>query len=91
MKTHFDPLKPSEEQRFDFYKNNGGRPMPGHVRGRHTQSDSTSDRTSYDADTDEGAYWRDMANTTEPSVCRGDAALRQITLTTCSYYYRHSQ
>jgi len=26
-----------------------------------------------------------MANTTEPSVCSGDAALCQITLTTCFY------
>jgi len=30
-----------------------------------------------------GAHWRHLANTTEPSVCSGDAALRQITLTTC--------
>jgi len=34
-----------------------------------------------------GAYWRNLANTTEPSVCCGDAALCQITLTTCYYYY----
>ena len=26
-----------------------------------------------------GAHWRNLANTTEPSVCGGDAALRQIT------------
>ena len=30
-----------------------------------------------------GTHWRHLANTTEPSVCCGDAALRQITLTTC--------
>ena len=30
-----------------------------------------------------GAHWRHMANTTEPSICGGDAALCQITLTTC--------
>jgi len=30
-----------------------------------------------------GAYWRNLANTTEPSVYVGDAALCQITLTTC--------
>ena len=30
-----------------------------------------------------GAHWRHLANTTEPSVCGGDAALCQITLTTC--------
>ena len=29
-----------------------------------------------------GAYWRHLANTTQPVVCGGDAALRQITLTT---------
>jgi len=30
-----------------------------------------------------GVHWRHLANTTEPAVCGGDAALRQITLTTC--------
>jgi len=30
-----------------------------------------------------GAHWRHLANTTEPSMCGGDAALYQITLTTC--------
>jgi len=30
------------------------------------------------------AHWRHVANTIEPSVCRGDAALRQSSLTT--YY-----
>jgi len=29
------------------------------------------------------AHWRQPANTTEPSVCGGDVALCQITLTTC--------
>jgi len=29
------------------------------------------------------AHWRHLANTTEPSVCGGDAILRQIALTTC--------
>ena len=29
-----------------------------------------------------GAHWRHLANTTETSVCGGDAALSQITLTT---------
>jgi len=33
-----------------------------------------------------GAYWRHLANTTEPSMCGGDAALCQITLTTCSIF-----
>jgi len=30
-----------------------------------------------------GADWHHLANTSEPSVCGGDAALYQITLTTC--------
>jgi len=30
-----------------------------------------------------GAHWRRLKNTTEPSMCGGDAALCQITLTTC--------
>jgi len=30
-----------------------------------------------------GAYWRHVANITEPSICGGDAACCQITLTTC--------
>ena len=30
-----------------------------------------------------GAHWRQQANTTEPSVCGGNAALCQITSTTC--------
>jgi len=29
------------------------------------------------------AHWRHLANTTEPSVCGGNAVLCQITLTTC--------
>jgi len=31
----------------------------------------------------EDMHWRHLANTTEPSVCGGDAVLCQITLTTC--------
>jgi len=34
-----------------------------------------------------GAHWHHLANTTEPSMCDGDAALCQITLTTCYYYF----
>jgi len=39
---------------------------------------------------DGGAHWRNLANTTEPSVCSRDAALCQITLTTCYYFARGS-
>ena len=34
-----------------------------------------------------GAHWRHLANTTEPSMCGGDATLCQITLTTYCYDY----
>ena len=30
-----------------------------------------------------GAPWRNLANTIEPSMCGGDAACYQITMTTC--------
>jgi len=36
----------------------------------------------YVADADGGAYWRNLANTIEPSVSGGDVAFCQITLTT---------
>ena len=32
-----------------------------------------------------GAQWRHLKNTTKPSMCGGDAALCQISLTTCYY------
>ena len=32
------------------------------------------------------AHWRHLANTAQLSMCGGDAALCQITLTTCQYY-----
>ena len=31
------------------------------------------------------AHWHNLANTTEPSVCSSNVALRQIILTTCYY------
>jgi len=34
-----------------------------------------------------GAHWRHLKNTTEPSMCGGDAASCQITLTTCFVAY----
>jgi len=33
-----------------------------------------------------GVLWRNLANTMEPSICGGDAAFCQITLTTCLMY-----
>jgi len=32
-----------------------------------------------------GAHWRHLANMTEPSMCGGNVALCQITLTSCYY------
>jgi len=42
----------------------------------------------YGANADGGAYWRHLANANELSVCGGDAAFCQITLTTCLCCYR---
>jgi len=36
-----------------------------------------------------GAHWHHLANTTEPSMCGGDSALCQITLTTCYIHHRN--
>ena len=38
-----------------------------------------------------GVHWRHLANTTEPSMCGGDAALCQITLTTCYYNFQNTK
>ena len=38
-----------------------------------------------------GAHWRHLKNTTELSMCGGDAAFRQITLTICYHYHHHYQ
>jgi len=38
-----------------------------------------------------GVHWRHLANTTEPSMCGGDAVLCQITLTTCYYNFQNTK
>jgi len=38
---------------------------------------------------DTGAHWHHLANTSEPSVCSGDAVLCQITLTTLFVFTLH--
>jgi len=38
---------------------------------------------------DGGSHWRNLVNTVEPSMRGGDAALCQITLTTCVECYPH--
>jgi len=37
-----------------------------------------------------GAHWHHLINTTEPSVCGGDAAFRQITFSTCFIFSIHT-
>ena len=37
---------------------------------------------------DVGAYWHHLANAAEPSMCAGNAALCEITLTACYCLYR---
>jgi len=54
----------------------------GRFRGQSIQRRHGRDRVS------KGAHWSHLANTTEPSMCGGDAALCQITLTACYYYLR---
>ena len=84
--THFYPVKRSDEQKSLIQKQDGGRPIAGHVRGRYTVIYSkrlSTGQNRYGANTDGGAHWRHLANTIEPSVCGGDAALCQTALTTC--------
>jgi len=64
---------------------------PGHAQTSPTVGYSKpfsrgQNRYGADADwgvLDRGAIWRNLANTTEPSACGGDAALRQSTSTSC--------
>jgi len=69
-----------------------GKNMPSHAR-RHSAVSCAKMAVSIEVptwtwvgrrkDVLHGAYWRNVMNTIEPSVCGGDAALCQITLTTC--------
>jgi len=68
--------------------------MPGRVwrLTRYIQS-NLAGQNRYGADADWGCsrwgvHWRHLASTVEPSVCSGDAALCQITLTTCYRGYK---
>ena len=58
--------------------------MSRHVRGRYTQSNV---QNRFGANAVGGAYWRHLTNAIELSMCSGDAAFRQITLTTYYDYY----
>ena len=87
MVTHLMLLNLVMDKNLIFLNQDGGRLMTGHVRSRHTQSDSAGDRTGTDGD--RGAYWHHLTNTIEPSVFGGDAALCQITFSTCSSSYMH--
>jgi len=65
-----------------------GRPMPGRIRGRYRPILKATEQGTAPVGcgcqlgcTIWGCiYWRNLQNTTEPSVCDSDAALCQITL-----------
>jgi len=61
MMTHFDRLKKIDEQIFDLKKQDSGRPMPGQVCGRHTQSYSAG----YRIDTVRMPMWCILAQAAE--------------------------
>jgi len=50
----------------------------------------SSGQKRYGANADGDAYWRNLANTIELSVCSGDTVLCQITLTICDYCYYYN-
>jgi len=58
--------------------------MPGDVWRLMYSKQLSIGQHRYGADVDVGAHWRHLANTTELSMCGGDAALCQITFTSCS-------
>jgi len=88
--THFHPSKRSHGQKFVLKT----RWWTADARSCSQSIGLYSKRLSrdqkiqnrYSADADGNAYWRNMANAIEPSVCGGDVALGQITLTSCYYY-----
>jgi len=66
------------------------RPAPDMSGGWYTQSDSAGGSTGTVGcrlGCGAGTHWLNMVNTIEPCVCGGDAALCQITLTTCFLRY----
>ena len=76
----------------DTHKRNGnfdgekgaGQNMFGHVQRSIHSKQLSIGHNQYGADADwgvldGGAYWRNLANTCEPSACGGDAALCQVT------------
>jgi len=77
-------------------KQDGGRLIAGHDRGRYILNASQERTAPVPCGCRLGctiwdAYRRNLANTIAPSVCGGDAALCQITLTTCYYYFAPRQ
>jgi len=78
----FPPYPPDNHHSSDdVYLREGGK----YVTGRYIQSHSARDRTGrvptgmYET----GTHWRNLANTIETSMCGGNGALYQITLTAC--------
>jgi len=85
MMMHFDPHKPSDGQKFDLktrWRTSDARTSPRSIYSKRF----SRRQNRYGVDADWDAYWRNLANTIESSMCGGDAALCQITLTTCSYH-----
>ena len=85
--THSVPLKASDRQKFVLKKQmtDGGCPHKSAVdilQATQQWTEATQCRC-------QGIYWCHLANMTAPSMCSGDAALYQITLTTCYYHYFH--
>jgi len=68
MMAHFDPLKPGDGQKFYFNNQDGGRLMPGQVRGRYRpilKATQQGVEPVYGADADGvhiGATWRIRLN-----------------------------
>ena len=87
MKVHSDPLKPIATDKNLILRKPRWPPTDCQTCPRSIYSKQLSKvQNRYGADADGGAYWRRLANAIETSVCGGDAALCQITVTTCYYY-----
>ena len=86
MMTQFDPVKPIDEQKSYFSKQRwwtaDAWTCPWLIlKATRQETEPVRCRCRW------GGYWSNMANTTKPSACGSDAALWQITLTSCYYYY----
>jgi len=67
-----------------FENQNGGRSVLGHASAVDIRKATQQGTVPVLSGCRRAAGWRHLANAIEPSVCYGDAALCQITLTTCT-------